>query len=53
MAPPEGTHYALTDAGPLGPSRKHQRCVVRNKGTDKGAVERAAQVDVNADSHAD
>ena len=43
MAPPEATHYALTDAGPLGPS----------KGTDRGAVERAAQVDVNADSHAD
>ena len=54
MAPPEGIDYDLTDCAPLEPSRKRQRRVGSeggcspSEGADKGAVECAAQVDVNA-----
>ena len=35
----------LTDVVPLGPSRKHQRCMGSNKGADKGAVSGAPSKD--------
>ena len=48
--------YQHKEAGPMWafcPSRKRRRCVGSNKGADKGAVECAAHVDVNADGDAD
>ena len=53
MALPDGIDYDLTGFARLEPSRKRRRCVGSNKGADKGAVECAAHVDVNADGDAD